>query len=153
MAIYLVQHGLALSKDVDPECSLSDKGIEDVQLIAGVAANYKVSVDTICHSGKKRARQTAELMAEQLVPVNGCREREGLKPLDDVTEVGDALAEHSDIMLVGHLPFMEKLVSYLVTGDEGFRPVRFQNGGIVCLDRDEGDRYWYVKWALMPNIG
>lgn len=151
MAIYLVQHGLSLPKDEDPERSLSEQGIADVRLIGGVAGNYKVSVDTIFHSGKKRALQTAELFAELLKPANGCRERDGLAPMDDVVSFAGELWSDSDMMFVGHLPFMEKLVSVLVTGSPDFRPFKFQNGGIVCLDRD-GDG-WYVKWALMPNVG
>jgi len=56
-------------------------------------------------------------------------------------------------MLVGHLPFMEKLVSYLVA-DSPDRPpvVRFQNGGIVCLGRDLKSDAWFIKWTLFPQI-
>ena len=58
-----------------------------------------------------------------------------------------------NVMLVGHLPFMEKLTSYLITGDEDKPVFRFQNSGIVCLDQDETNGFWVIKWALMPNIG
>ncbi|WP_163337725.1 phosphohistidine phosphatase SixA [Desulfopila sp. IMCC35008] len=151
MAIYLVQHGLSLSENEDSERSLSGQGVADVRLIGGVACNYKVVVDTIFHSGKKRARQTAELLAEFLNPKNGCSKRDGLGPMDDVISFADELHCDSDMMFVGHLPFMEKLVSVLITGSSDYKPFKFQNGGIVCLDRD-GDG-WHVKWALMPNVG
>ena len=54
-------------------------------------------------------------------------------------------------MLVGHLPFLSRLASYLVTGDPE-RPIfQFQNAGIVCLSRTgEG---WAIKWSLSPRIG
>lgn len=153
MAIYLVQHGLAVSGDVDPHKPLSTEGIEKVRLIGGVAANYRVEVAGIEHSGKKRALQTAEIFDEILSPKNGIRMRDGLGPNDDVAVIGDALDEKSQLMLVSHLPFLERLASWLITGDTTFTPFKFQNGGIVCLDRESGEQFWHVKWALMPEVG
>lgn len=152
MAIYLVQHGISLPKDEDPERGLSAEGIREVKLIAGVAANYKISVQTIIHSGKKRARETAELLGEALHPAGGILSAQGLAPMDDVIAKGAELDVDSDMMLVGHLPFMQKLASFLVTGSTEFTPFKFQNGGIVCLDRDDEGGRWHVKWAFMPNI-
>ncbi len=54
MALYLVQHGLSLSKDQDPEQGLTETGIDEVKLIAQVAKGYQVVVGTIFHSEKKR---------------------------------------------------------------------------------------------------
>jgi phosphohistidine phosphatase len=56
-------------------------------------------------------------------------------------------------MLVGHLPFMEKLTSYLVTGNADKTVFKFQNGGIVCLEEDVAKNSWFIKWTLMPHIG
>jgi len=54
---------------------------------------------------------------------------------------------------VGHLPFMERLTAYLITGSME-RPVfKFQNSGIVCLDKPPNIMAWVIKWALMPHIG
>jgi phosphohistidine phosphatase len=55
-------------------------------------------------------------------------------------------------MLVGHLPFMERLAAYLVTGSWERRIIKFQNGGIVCLDKESETGGWFIKWTLMPNI-
>lgn len=151
MAIYLVQHGLALSKDQDPERGLSPEGIADVERIADVAAGYQVKVSRIEHSGKKRAAQTAEIMGKHLRLPNGVGARNGIGPLDDVAVVADGLAPSANLMLVGHLPFMERLTGHLVMGDADKRIFRFQNGGIVCLDAEDGA--WFIKWALMPKIG
>lgn len=56
-------------------------------------------------------------------------------------------------MLVGHLPFMEKITSYLVI--QAVEPCifKFQNGGILCLDKHPDTLSWVIKWALMPEIG
>jgi phosphohistidine phosphatase len=56
-------------------------------------------------------------------------------------------------MLVGHLPFMDRMASYLVTGSTN-RPVfKFQNSGIVCLHKNPDTDSWVIVWTLMPNIG
>ncbi len=152
MAIYLVQHGLSLSKEEDPARGLSREGVEKVRLIGDVAAHYSVQVKSIEHSGKARAEQTARVLASVLDPADGVSAREGIAPLDAVEPVAATLDPTLDVMLVGHLPFLERLTSFLTTGSSEYRPFKFQNGGMVCLDRDAEDEKWYVKWALMPDI-
>jgi phosphohistidine phosphatase len=152
MALYLVQHGKALPKEVDMDQGLSAEGIADVNRIAGVARGYGVRVGGIEHSGKKRARRTAEIFAEALAPHKGLRERTGLAPLDDVTAIAGSLHPEDNLMLVGHLPFMERLTSYLITGSTEKRVFKIQNGGILCLDRDPDSPSWFIKWALMPRV-
>jgi phosphohistidine phosphatase len=55
-------------------------------------------------------------------------------------------------MLVGHLPFMERLAALLVAGSQEKPVIRFQNAGIVCLDRDASRVNWVVRWALVPKL-
>jgi phosphohistidine phosphatase len=152
MAIYLVQHGKSLSKEQDPEKGLSAEGSADVQLIARVAASYGVKVAGILHSGKKRTLQTAEIMAEELKPANGVQAVEGINPLDDAVAYAASVDLSSNNMIVGHLPFLERLAAYLVTGQEQFPVFEMQNGGILCLDDYRDGRRAVIKWALMPNI-
>ena len=153
MPLYLVQHGKNLSKDVDPDKGLSEEGFDEVRRIADVAKGYAVVVNAIAHSGKKRARQTAEVFAEALVPAKGVSERGGLGALDDVAAAAKGLNPEENLMLVGHLPFMEKLTGHLTAGDAETRVFKFQNGGIVCLDADPDGGGWVIKWTLMPHIG
>ena len=152
MALYLVQHGKSLPKDVDPDQGLSDEGKSDVQRITGVAEGYGVKVSKIAHSGKKRARQTAELFGTVLALQQDIEERDGLKPLDDVSTVAETLNTGENLMLVGHLPFMERLTNYLVAGSSDGLVFKFQNGGILCLDQDPEIDSWFIKWSLMPHI-
>lgn len=153
MAIYLVQHAECLPKNQDPEKGLSDSGIATAIRIAEVAAGYSVPVSRILHSGKKRARQTAEIFSGFLAPAEGLAAVPGLKPLDDVVLFGDQLDSTANTMVVGHLPFMEKLTAYLITGSPNKSVFRFQNAGIVCLDSHPDTEDWVIKWALMPDIG
>lgn len=152
MALLLVQHGKSLPKDEDPEKGLSDEGVLDVKRIADAAKKYGVNISCIKHSGKKRALQTADIFASALQPELGVQEINGINPLDDVASFADNISSGEDLMLVGHLPFMEKLVSFLITGSIARPVIKFQNGGIVCLDEDTDNHWWVIKWALMPTI-
>lgn len=150
MAIYLVQHGLSLPEDVDPQQGLTQEGRADVERIAHVAQSYKVNVDLILHSGKTRARQSAEIMGAYLHPDKGIHVGAGLDSKDNVKVWAHKLDAEENCMLVGHLPFLEKLASFLVTGKSQPRIFKLQNGGILCLDKREGD--WVITWAIMPKI-
>jgi phosphohistidine phosphatase len=153
MALLLVQHGKSLPKDKDPAKGLSEEGILEVEHIAGIAKRYGVNVQRIMHSGKKRALQTAEIFASALKPGGGIQEIEGINPLDDVVVFADRIKSSENLMLVGHLPFMERLTSHLITGSIEKPVFKFQNGGILCMDKDPGAQVWFIKWALMPNFG
>jgi phosphohistidine phosphatase len=152
MALYLVQHGRSLPEDQDPERGLAQEGISDVNRIANLARDYGIRVSCIQHSGKKRAQQTADIFASTLNPERGIQQRDGINPLDDVKTVADQIDSGADLMLVGHLPFMARLTSYLVTGQIEKPVFKFQNGGILCLDREIEDETWVIKWALLPTI-
>lgn len=152
MAIFLVQHGKSLPKTEDPEQGLSPAGREEVGRIADTARAYGVNITAIEHSGKKRARQTAEIFASALSPPEGVAAVGGIKALDDVIPVAQTLVSSSGRMLVGHLPFMERLCAYLITGSIEKPVFKFQNGGIVCMEDDPERGGWIVKWALMPRI-
>lgn len=154
MPLYLVQHGKCLPREVDPDPPLSPEGRGEVRRIAEVAGGYGVTVSRILHSGKTRARETAEILAGILRPEEGVGEASGLNPLDDPSGWAAGADPAGRVMLVGHLPFMERLAALMVTGSAA-RPVfRFQNGGIVCLDIYPGTaRDWVIRWALMPHVG
>jgi phosphohistidine phosphatase len=96
--------------------------------------------------------QTAAIFAAAFDLKDKVVERSGLKPLDDVVRLSAELRSQDGLMLVGHLPFMEKLTSYLVTGNADKTVFKFQNGGIVCLEEDVEKNSWFIKWTLMPHI-
>ena len=54
-------------------------------------------------------------------------------------------------MIVGHLPFLGKLVALLVTGREELEIVEFQYGGVVCLERRAGGS-WKIGWMITPRL-
>ena len=153
MALYVVQHGKSLPKTEDPDQGLSEKGKEETERIGEVAAGYHVRVSRILHSGKKRARQTAEILKRRLSPAGGLESTGGMKPMDDVRSFAERLQLDQDVMLVGHLPFLERLIGLLVGGDPERIVFKLQNSGIVCLARVPEVPNAVIRWALMPTIG
>ena len=153
MALYLIQHGKSLPKDQDPDQGLSKEGIAETKRMASLAKDQGITVSQIRHSVKSRARQTAEIFAEAMTPREGIQEVSGIKPMDDVAEYAANLDPDENVMLVGHLPFMERITSYLTTGSIDQTVFKFQNSGIVCLDKDPETQSWVIKWTLLPNIG
>jgi phosphohistidine phosphatase len=151
MEIYLVQHGQAEPKSVNPARPLTAQGRVDVEGVGAVAARLGVDVHQIRHSGKTRAEQTAAILGEALSPPGGVVPAPGLAPRDDVLPVAEMLARGSrPLMLVGHMPFMARLAGLLVTGDADCPVIQFRQGGIVCLERQEGR--WSVGWVLTPAM-
>jgi phosphohistidine phosphatase len=145
--LYLVQHGEATSEAEDPDRPLTDRGAGQVRQVAAAATAARlVDVERIVHSGKTRARQTAEMWAEKLgVPVETA---DGLSPGDDPSIWAGRLTGGS-VMMVGHLPHLAKLAGLLIVGEEGRPVVTFRNGGLVGLEQD--DRSWSVIVVLPPT--
>ncbi len=153
MKLYLIQHGEAKSELEDPERSLTARGEEEVMNISKAAKILSTKPSKIFHSGKQRAKQTAEIIAGALnIPHLTAEAVQGLNPNDAVLPWVERISkEKEDLMLVGHLPFLEKLTSSLLCGDENVRLVLFRYGAIVCLDQ-KGDKRWAVRWVLTPEM-
>lgn len=153
MKLYLVQHGDAEAKKDDPARHLTEQGRNDVARVADFAKCANVQVYQIRHSPKHRAAETAAVLAEHLEPEGGIVALPGLAPKDDVRPVAEWLNRESrSLMLVGHRPFMDRLFGLLVAGDRTSTIMRFQKGGIVCLERDPKQWTWSVLWAVTPAL-
>ncbi len=152
MRVYLVQHGEAKSKDEDPDRHLTDPGAADVKKMAECVRPLGLDVNAVWHSGKPRARQTAELLAPAIGAEGHVEEHDDLSPNAPVVPVGDRLWRRADdVMIVGHLPFLNRLASSLIVGDEEADAVAFQNGGVVCIERDD-EGVWRLRWMLTPDM-
>lgn len=152
MKLYLVQHGEARSKEEDPERPLTERGGRDIRAVAGALAPGAVTARRILHSGKTRARQTADLLAERVNPAGGVHAADGLDPLADPAPWAERVdGETGDLALVGHLPHLGRLASLLLCDDAERTVVTFQQGGILCLERDDGGA-WSVRWMLVPGL-
>jgi len=152
MRVYLVQHGQAKSKEEDPDRHLTDKGIADVRKVAAFLNRIGLKVSAVWHSGKVRAEQTAAILAGAVLPEGKATQREGLAPNDPVGPVAVELnAAEDDVILVGHLPFVGRLASRLIAGDESAQAVAFRQGGVVCIERGEGGSST-LCWMIVPDL-
>jgi len=152
MKLYLVQHGEATPEEVDPSRPLTAKGRSDVQKMASFLKSVGLAPTAIRHSGKARARQTAEIIATHLGPDARVQQGENLAPNDPVRGlVGEIAAMSQDLMIVGHLPFLAKLASTLLTGSEEKNIVAFRQAGAVGLQRNE-ERSWQIAWMVTPEL-
>lgn len=151
MDVYLVQHAEALSKEQDPDRPLSERGRREAGEVAAMAARMGVQVSQIRHSGKLRAEQTARILGRALSPPGGVAAVGGLGPLDDVEPVANDLDLAAEpVMLVGHLPFMERLIGELVVGDPDEAVVAVEKAAVTCLSETGGS--WRVRWILTPEM-
>lgn len=148
MQLYLVRHGKAEPGEDDHNRRLTEQGQKSVRRIARRLTDAKVQVDRIQHSGLVRARETAEILAQA---VGGeVAAVEGLGPTDNVASATRHADGHGDVMLVGHLPFMERMASYLLTGDADPQILHFKTGAVACFSNADG--YWILEWLLPPDL-
>lgn len=150
MTLYLVQHGQCFDKAIDPNRNLSPEGRTTIIQVAEIAAKAGITAPVIYHSGKLRALETAESFSQYLKTTQ-IEKLPGLSPLDNVAEFAKHFHFTDKSMIIGHLPFMDRLCAYLITGNQQPSIIKFQNAGIACLDQDE-ENHWYLKWTIMPDL-
>jgi phosphohistidine phosphatase len=149
MEFYLVRHGEAVSQAVDGQRPLTPEGRRDVERLGQAAAQRGIQPGQIFHSGLLRAQQTAEILSESLGPVEGVRESVGLRPDDDPV-IAKAELELSTVslMLVGHLPHISRLASFLVAGNAEEELVQFAPATMLALFYE--NHRWKILWKLTP---
>jgi len=151
MKLYLMQHGDALDKSIDPDRPLSKSGRANIDRMARFLAK-QLRVSRVLHSGKTRARQTAEVFSKQISRNTTCEPTTGIAPNDSVEAFTAQLTDwDEDLLVVGHLPFMNKLVSYLVAGTSSANLAAYQPGTMVCLESRQGDQ-WQIQWMVRPAL-
>ncbi len=153
MRLYLSQHAEAVPGDTDAGRTVSPEGRKALEKTADFAARIPgMNIAALYHSGKTRARQSAEILAGKIDPVKGMIAAEGLNPGDDPAVWSGRLEKiDDDIMIVGHLPHLGKLVSRLLCGDDDKGAVTFTNGCVLCMERgDTGS--WSVRWMLAAEM-
>ncbi len=147
MKVFLVRHGKAEAVEIDPEKGLSQDGRKGVGQLANLLREEEV--DRIFHSGKLRAEQTAEILAEGL-GLESPMMKTGLKPNDDAQAIADDLEfEDENVMLVGHLPFVDVLANLLLPGNDK-DPFSIPTATAIILENREGE--WHLDALLSPNL-
>lgn len=151
MNLYLMQHGEAKTEQEDPARPLTERGRQEVERVADAAARLGLGIADVRHSGKLRARETAEILAGRLRPRPEVREMAGLSPNDDPAAAARAVEEAAEPwLLVGHLPHLSRLTSLLVVADPARGILAFRMSGLVCLTREADG--WRLRWVLTPEV-
>lgn len=150
MRLYLVQHAQALAEETDATRPLSQRGAEDARKLAAFLASRGIAAARVVHSGKLRARQTAEVLAAALdAPVE---EIEGLDPsasTDHLAELVSGWAD--DAMVVSHLPFLGRFCARACAGHGRDDMIAYQPGSLVCLERGE-EGVFRLAWMVRPEL-
>lgn len=148
MTLYLVRHGAAGSGDVDRERPLTTLGRDETEALRAEMERQQVRPDRIFHSGYRRARETAEILA----PLCGSdpRAHSGMTPEDDpdifLAELGEI---RGATMVVSHLPYLPHLCEQLLQSASSLP--RFGTATAVRLDpagEAGGRRGWQLVWQI-----
>ena len=147
MKLYLIHHGVAVGAEEDARRPLSNVGVAGAARVAQKAASLGARPDVVWHSGKLRAKQTAQEFWRACNALAEFAVTKDLQPDDPPQWMRDRLrGESRNIALAGHFPFMPRLLALLTTGGEA--GVDFPLNGIVALiSEDEGDT-WRELWRI-----
>lgn len=152
MLLYLVRHGEAKTESEDLERGLTESGMKNARRVGEFLSFMGTELDTVIHSTKKRARETAQAIVESLKPKKEIREEDGLAPNDDpMAWVAKINEMDEDTAIVGHLPFLDRLLGLLVLGDPNRRIADLKPVSTVCL-KPAGDGRWLIEWAIDPGV-
>jgi phosphohistidine phosphatase len=152
MKVYLMQHGIAKTKEEDPEQGLTEQGIKDTEKVSQFIGKMGLDFESIFYSEKLRAAQTAQILGKYLRLSLGVHEADLLGP-DGAVETWKMrlLCSEGDTVLVSHLPLLDKLVSSLVINDSDKPIVQFKNNSIVCLEEQKNEIF-DMKWLVTPEM-
>lgn len=139
--LYLVHHADAVGPEVDSQRPLSAEGRIHADRLALGAKERGVAPVAIWHSGKLRARQTAEAFWRVCNPLAEFAAIRGLQPTDPPGWIVDLVTgDTRDIMLVGHMPSLPKILAAL-SGSEDF-----PQHGLVALEMERDS--WIERFRL-----
>ena len=153
MRLYLARHGEAVPGHIDPDSPLTAAGKADVERVGRLMAEAMAIFKSVKHSGKTRARQTAEILAAIAGGKAAVERMDGITPMDPPEPVAARIETWTeDTLLVAHLPFVGRLFGLLAAGGDGAGSMaEFAPGSVACLQRMGGGR-WSLRWMISPEL-
>ena len=144
MKLTLVHHADAVGPDVDTRRPLSAEGAAHAEKIAADAAARGVRPAVVWHSGKLRARQTAQAFWRACNALAAFSAAADLQPSDPPSALRDRLrGESRDILIAGHFPHLPRLLSQLLN-----RESSFPEHGVVALETTDDGETWKELWRI-----
>ncbi|HCU36890.1 MAG TPA: phosphohistidine phosphatase SixA [Armatimonadetes bacterium] len=137
MEIYFLRHGEAVDAPPggsDAERELTEKGHRQSAKVAGWLTANKMGFDCIVCSGRKRAQQTAEPVAEALgmqIITDG-RLSGGWLTVAALADLLEELGAPERVLLVGHEPDFSEMVELLTGG-----VIDMKKGALAAVRCDE----------------
>jgi phosphohistidine phosphatase len=145
LKLFLVHHADAVGPDVDAQRPLSEQGRQHARQLAGEAAARGVRPMVVWHSGKLRARQTAEAFWRECNALADFSATRDLQPDDSAEWMRDRLrGETRDILIAGHFPYLPRLLQLLTRN----AAAQFPPHGIVALETDDEGETWTERWKI-----
>ncbi len=146
MNLYLVHHGDAVGPNVDARRPLSAIGRRQVDQLSAEAALRGVCPAVVWHSGKLRARQTAEAFWRSCNALADFEATRDLQPEDQPSRMWNRLkGETRDVLIAGHFPHLPKLLAMLL-GSTGSGPGFPPHGVVALASGAEGG--WREEWRM-----
>ncbi len=155
MLLYFLRHGEATTSGDDWARTLTGEGANRIRAEAAVLKTLDVRPDTIFTSPLPRAVQTAEIVAEVLVPDVAVQQREELAPgasLSDVQHVLQGRANDESVLLVGHEPDFSSIIGALISS--GSARIELKKGGLALVETDVpiGQGTGRLRWLVEPAL-
>jgi phosphohistidine phosphatase len=156
--LYLIRHGVAAQRgDEFPDDSkrpLTSQGISRLRKAARGLAAMDVTFDQILTSPLVRARQTADVFAEELRGKPPVATIDALAPAGTAADVVQELGKHlrkGRVAVVGHEPNMGELGARLIGARAAFD---FKKGAVCRIDFDElpPKGVGHLQWFLPPRL-
>jgi phosphohistidine phosphatase len=119
--------------------------------VAAEAAARGARPMVVWHSGKLRARQTAETFWKACNALADFSATRDLQPNDPPDWMRDRLrGEPRDILIAGHFPHLPRLLMLLV-GEKSDSARGFPVHGAVALITDDEGTTWREDWRIAPS--
>jgi phosphohistidine phosphatase len=146
--LFLAHHGDAVGPDVDSRRPLSERGRQTVTRLALEAASRGARPAVVWHSGKLRARQTAEEFWRACNALATLSATPDLQPDDPPEWIRDRLrGEARDVLIAGHFPHLPRLLGLLLP-DRTPVALAFPQHGVVALQTTDAGETWEELWRL-----
>jgi phosphohistidine phosphatase len=162
LELYLIRHGVAAERGEefpdDSKRPLTSEGIARLRKEAKALEALGVTFDQILSSPLVRARQTADVFAEELKAKPPIANTDALTPAGSPSAVIQELGKHmrkARIALVGHEPNMGELAAFLIGAKV---PLPFKKGAICRIDfavfppKGKGALCWFVTPKMLRRI-
>lgn len=163
MELYLFRHGIAHNAQpgsLDSSRELTAEGREKTAAVAKAARRAGVRPSLIVSSPYIRARQTAEIAAEELGYEEPVLQIDSLVPHGAPQAVWQDLRDHAlldqigeaSVLLTGHEPLMSQLAAFLLNAPS--LRVDMKKSALIRIDVESlsGTPHGTLRWMIIPRL-